>query len=164
MSDGGEGRTNRALEANLQISSWKEWLLFSSSIISNSLWLHGLQHTRPPCPSPSPGACSHSCPLSRWYYLTILSSVTPFSSCLQSFPASASFPMSQHFTYGSHIIGAPATVFPINIQGWFLLGLTDLIFLQFKRLPRVFSNSTIWKHQFFGTQPSLCPNVISIHD
>ena len=99
--------------------------------------------------------CSKSGPLSQWYYLTISSSVAPFSSCLQSFPASGSFPMSQLFTLGGQSIGASASVFPMNIQGWFPLWLTCLLSLQSKRLSSMFSRTTVRKHQFFGTQPSL---------
>ena len=98
--------------------------------MSNSLWPHGLQHTRLPCPSPSPGACLNSCPLSQGYHLTISSSVIPFSSCLQPFPASGSYLMSGLFTSRGQSIGTSASVLPRNIQGWFLLGMTDLIFLQ----------------------------------
>ena len=132
-------------------------LLFSCSVVSNSLWPHGLQHTRLPCPSSSPRVCSNSCPLSRQCHPTISSSVVPFSFCLQSFPASGSFPMNQLFTSGGQSIGASASasVFPINIQGWFPLGLTGLISLQSKGLSRVFSSTMIWKSQFFGTQSSL---------
>ena len=101
---------------------------FSRSVVSDSLWPHGMRHARPPCPSPTPGACSNSCPSSRWCHPTILSSVVPFSSCLQSFPASGS-QMSQFFASGGQSIGASvsASVLPINIQGWFPLGLTGLI-------------------------------------
>ena len=139
---------------------------FSCSVVSNSLWPHGLQHARLPCPSPTPRACSNSCPLSQWYHLTISSSVVPFSSCLQSFPASGSFPMSQFFTLGGQSIGASATasVLPINIQDWCPLGWTGLISLQSKGLSRGFSNTTVQKHQFFSTQLSLCPTLTSIHD
>ena len=124
---------------------------FSHSVMSNSLWPHGLQHTRLPWPSSTPRACSNSCPLSRWCHSTISSSVIPFSSCLQSFPATGSFPMSQFFTLDGQSIGvsALALVLPINIQDWFPLGLTGLIFLQSKGLSRVFSNTTVQKHQFF---------------
>ena len=103
--------------------------LFSSSVVSNSLRPHGLQHARLPCPLPSPGACSNSCPLSWWYHSTISSSVARFSSCPQSFPASGSFPMSWLFTsHGQSIwASASASVLPMNIQGWFPLGLTGLI-------------------------------------
>ena len=126
-------------------------LLFSCPIISNSLWPHGLQHARLPCPSPSRGACSNSRPLSQWYHPTISPSVVPFSPCLQSFPASGSFLMSQLFTSGGQSIGASASasVLPVDIPDWFPLGLTGLI-LQFKGLSRVFSHSAVWKHQFFG--------------
>ena len=134
--------------------------------MSNSLQLHGLQHARLPCPFPSPGACSNSCPLSQWCHPTILSSVIPFSSCLQSFPASGSFPMSQFFPSGGQSTGASASasVLPINIQGWFPLDLTGLISLLSKRLSRVFSSTTVPKHQFLGTQPSKGPTLTSIHN
>ena len=127
--------------------------------MSNSLWLHGLQHTRPPCPSPTPGAFSNSCPLSQWCHPTISTSVVPFSSRLQSFPALGSFPTSQLFTSGGQSIGVSAStsVLPMNIQDWFPLGLTGLIFVQSKGLSRVF-NTTAQKHQFFGVQPSLWSN------
>ena len=128
---------------------------FSSSVMSNSSWSHGLQHTRLPCPSPTPGDCSNTCPSSQWCHPIISSSVIPFSSCLQSFPASESFPMSQFFASGDQRIGASASasVLPMNIQGWFPLRWTGLI-LQTKGLSRVFSNTTVQKHQFFGTQLS----------
>ena len=102
---------------------------FSCSVMSNSLRPHGLQHTRPPCPSPTPRACSNSCPLSRWCHRTISSSVIPFSSHLQSFPASGSFQMSQFFTSGGQNVGvsASASFFPMNIHDWFPLGLTGWI-------------------------------------
>ena len=131
---------------------------FSISVMSNSLRPHGLQHARLPCLSPTPGACSNSCPSSRWCHPTISSSVILFSSCLQSSPASRSFQMSQFFTSGGLSIGASASVsvLPMNIQGWFPLGLTSLICLLSKGLSRVFSNTTFWKHLFFGIQPSSC--------
>ena len=131
--------------------------LFSHSVVSNSLWHHGLQHARLPCPSLSLGVCSNSCPLSWWCYLTISSSAIPFSFYLQSFPASRSFPMSQLFTWGGQSTGASASasVLPKNIQGWFPLGLTCFISLQSWGLSRVFSNTTVQKHQVLGTQPSL---------
>ena len=130
---------------------------FSHSVVSNSLRPHGLQHTKPPCPSPTPGVYSNSCPLSRWCYTTISSSVIPFSSCLQSFPASGSFPMSQFFVSGGQIIGVSASisVLPINIQDWFPLGWMGWISLLSKALSRVFSNTTVQKHQLFGAQLSL---------
>ena len=120
------------------------------------LWLHGLQHAGPSCPSPTPGVYSNSCPLSRWCRPVISSSVIPFSSCIQSFPASGSFRMSQFFTSGGQSIGvsASASVLPVNIQDWFPLGGTGWIFLQSKGLSRVFS-TTVQKHQFFGAQLSL---------
>ena len=127
---------------------------FSHSVTSNSLQPHGPQHARPPCPSPTPGVYSNSCPLSQWCHPIISSSVVPFSSCLQSFPESGSFQMSQFFPSGGQSIGvsASASVLPMNIQNWFPLGLTGLISSQFKGLSRVFSNTTVQKHQFFGAQ------------
>ena len=126
-------------------------LLFSCSVMSDSLWPHGLQHARLPCPSLSPRVCSNSCPLSRWRHPIISSSVLPFSSCPQSFPASRFFPMSQLFVLVGRSIraSASASVLPVNIWGWFPLGLTGLISLQSKGLSRVFSNTTVQKHQFF---------------
>jgi len=131
--------------------------LFSHSVLSDSLWLRGLQHVRLPCPSPSPRACSNSCPLSRWCHPTVSSSVIPFSFCLQSFPASGSFQMSQLFASRGQSIGASASVsvLPMNIQDWFPLGLTGLISLESKGPSRVFSNTTVQKHQFFNTQPKM---------
>ena len=119
-----------------------------------------LQHARLPCPSPTPGACSNSCPSSQWCHPTISSSVIPFSSCPQSFPASGSFLISQLFASGSQSIGvsASASVLPKNTQDWFPLGLIGLTPLQSKGLSRVFSNTIVQKHQFFGTQPSLWSN------
>ena len=125
---------------------------FCCSVMSNYLQPHGLQHARLLCPSSSPGACSNSCPLSWWCFLTISYSVIPFSSCLWSFPASGSFPVSQFFTSGGQNIEASASVLPMNIQDWLPLGLTGLISLQFKGLSRVFSNTTVQNHQFFNTQ------------
>ena len=103
---------------------------FSSSVVSDSLWPHGLQHTRPPCPSPTPGVYSNSCLSSQWCHPTISSSVVPFSSLLQSFPASGSFLRSQLFASGGQNIGASASVLPMSIQDWFPLGLTDLLVVQ----------------------------------
>ena len=137
-------------------------LLFCRPLVSNSFWPHGLQHIRLPCPSPSPRVCSNSCPLSHWCLPTISSSVSPFSSCPQSYSALGSFLVSRLFTsVGQHIGGwgsASASVLPMNIQGWFLLGLTSLISLLSKGLSRIFSNTTVRKHQFFGIQPSLWSN------
>ena len=132
----------------------------SRSVVSDSLWPHGLQHARPPCSSPIPRACSNSCTLSQWCHLTISSSVVPFSSCLQSFPASGSFPMSQFFTSDGQSIrvSASASVLPMNIQDWFPLGWTGWLSLQSKGLLRVFSNTTVRKHQFFSAQLSLWSN------
>ena len=130
---------------------------FSHSVVSNSLQPHGLQHTRLPCPSPTPGAYWNSCPLSQWCNPTISSYVVPFSLCLQSFQASGSLQMSQFFAPGGQSTGVPtsASVLPINIQDWFPLGWTGLIALQSKGLSRAFSNTTVQKHQFFGIQLSL---------
>ena len=132
-------------------------MLFGHWVMSDSLQPLGLQHARLPCPSLSPQACANLCPLSQWCHPTISSSVIPFSCCLQSFPASGSFPMNWLFAAGGQSIGvsASASVLPMNIQDWFPLGLTGLISLQSKGLSRVFSNTTVEKHQFFSTQPSL---------
>ena len=121
---------------------------------------HGLQHARLPCPSPSPGACSISCPLSQWYNPTISSSVVPFSSCPRSFSASGSFPVSWLLASGSQSTGASASASVLlkNIQSWFPLGLTGWISLQSKGLSRVLSNTTVQKHQFFGAHPSSWSN------
>ena len=134
---------------------------FSRSVMFSSLQPHGLQHTRPPCPSPIPRVNPNSCPLSQWCHPTISSSVVTFSYCPQSFPASGSFPMSQLFTSQSgQSIGASAStsVLPMNTQDWFPFGWTDWISLQSKGLSRVFSNTTVQKHQFSGTQLSLQSN------
>ena len=128
-------------------------LLFSHWVVSNSLWPHGLQHARPPCPLPSTKACWNSCPLSWWCHPTIMSSVVPFSSCFQSFPASEPLRISWPKIRAS----ASASVLPMNIQGWFPLGLTALTSLLSKGLSRVFSNTTVRKHQF-GTQLSFWSN------
>ena len=137
---------------------------FSHSVDSNSLWPHGLQHTRPPCPSPTPGACSNSCPSSQWCHPTISSSVLPFSSCLQSFTASRFFPMSQFFTSGGQSMGVStcASVLPVDIKDWFPLGLTGLISLLSKGLSRVFFNT-----KCKSTNVLSClygPTLTSIHD
>ena len=125
---------------------------FSRSVVSDTLQPHGLKHARPPCPSPTPGVYSNSCPLTWWCHPTISPSVVPFSSCCQSFPASESFQMSQLFTSGGQNIGvsASASVLPMNIQDWFPSGWTGWISLQSKGLSRVFSNITVQKHQFFN--------------
>ena len=127
------------------------------SLSCPTLWLYGLQHTRPPCPSLTPGACSNSCPSSRWCHPTISSSVIPFSSSFQSFPASGSFQMSQFFASGGQSIeaSASASVLSINIQDWSPLEWTGWISLLSKGLSRVFSNTTVQKHQFFCAQLSL---------
>ena len=130
---------------------------FSHSVMSDSLQPHGLQHAKPACPLPTPGIYSNSCPLSQWCHPTISSSAVPFSSRLQSFPASGSFQMSQFFASGGQSIGVSASisVLPMNIQDWFPLGWTGWISLQSKGLSRVFSNTTVQKHQFFSAQLSL---------
>ena len=129
---------------------------FSRSVLSDSLWPHELQLTRPPCPSPTPRVHSNSRPLSWWCHSTISSSVIPFSSCLQSLPTSGSFQMSQLFAQGSQSIGisASTSVLPRNTQDRSPLEWTGWISLQSKGLSRVFSNTTVQKHQFFGSQPS----------
>ena len=141
---------------------------FSSvhSVVSDSLQPHGLQHARPPCSSPAPGVYPNSCPLSQWCHQTISSSVVPFSSCLQSFPASGSFQMSQFFPSGGQSIGvsASASVLPMNTQDWSPLGWTGWISLQSKGLSRVFSNTTVQKHQFFSIQLSSQSNSHITHD
>ena len=129
----------------------------SHSVMSDSLRPHESQHARLPCPSPTPWAYLNSCPSSQWCHSTILSSAVPFSSCLQSFPASGSFLVSQFFTSGGQSIGASASasVLPMNIQDWSPLGWTGWISLQSKVLSRVFSKTRVQKHQFFGAQVSL---------
>ena len=135
-------------------------LLFSPWVVTDSLPPHGLQHTRLPCPTLTPRAYSNSCPLSWWCHPTISSSVVPFSSHLQSFLASGSFPMSQFFASGGQSIAtsASASFLPMNTLDWFLLRLTGLIYLQSKEFSRVFSNTTVQKHQFFSAQLSLWSN------
>ena len=130
---------------------------FSHSVMSDSLQPHELQHARLPCPSPTPGVHPNPCPSSQWCDLTILSSIVPFSSCSQFFPGSGSFPMSQLVPSGGQSIGVSAStsVLPMNTQDWSPLEWTGWISLQSKGLSRVFSNTTVQKHQFFGTQPSL---------
>ena len=130
------------------------------SVVSDSLQPHGLQHVRLPWPSPAPRACSNSCPSSWWCHSTISSSVDPFYSCLQSCPASRSFPISWLYASGGQSIGdsASASVLPMNIQGWFPLRLTGLISVKSKGLSRIFFNITVQKHQFFSPQLSLWSN------
>ena len=141
----------------LEYSSTRYSVQFSCSVMSDSLWPHGLQHVRPPYLSPTPRVHPNSCPLSWWCHPTISSSVVPFSSCPQSFPALGSFQMSQHFASVGQSIGVSAStsVLPMNIQDWFPLGWTGWISSQSKGLSRVFSNTTVQKRQFFGTQLSL---------
>ena len=138
----------------------KNSVQISHSVMSDSLQPHGLQHARLPCPSPTPGAYPNSCPSRRWCHPSISSSVTPFSSHLQSFPASGSFPRNQFFASDGQNIGvsASASVLPMNTQDWSPLGCTGWISLQSKGLSRVFFNTTVQKHQFFSTQLSLYSN------
>ena len=152
-------RFNKYVDKNIYIKCYKKLLRethdlnqfssvqFSRSVVFESLRPHEPQHTRPPCPSPTPGVHPNPCPLSQWYHPTISSSVVPFSSCPQSFPASGSFPMSQLFASGGQRIGvsASASVLPMNIHEWFCLGWTGWISLQSKGLSRVFSNTTVQK-------------------
>ena len=135
---------------NIQISS----VQFKCSVMSNSLQRHESQHTRPPCPSPNPGVHSNSCPPSRWCYPAVSSSVIPFFSCPQWLPASESFPMSQLFTWGGQSTGVSASFLPKNTQGLSPSEWTSWISMQSKGLSRVFSNTTVQKHQFFSVQPS----------
>ena len=130
---------------------------FSHSVVSDSLWSHEPQHARPPCPSPTSGVHPNSCPLSWWCHPTISFSVIPISSWLQSFPTSGSFQKSQLFASGGQNIGVSisTSVLPMNTQDWFPLGWTGWISLQPKGLSRVFSNTTVQKHQFFSAQLSL---------
>ena len=135
---------------------WVTNIQFSCSVVSPSFQPNGLQHARPLWPLPTPGVYSNSCPLSQWCHPTISSSVVPYSSCFQSFPASG-FPMNRLVTSGGQSIGvsASASVLPMNIQDWFPFGWIGWISLQSKGLSRVFSNTTVQKHQYFGTQLSL---------
>ena len=132
-------------------------LQFSCPVVSNYLQPRGLQHTVPPCPSPTPRACSNLCPLNEWCHSATSSSVVPFSPCPQSLPASGSFPLSQLFPSGGQSFGvsASASVLPVNTQDWFPLRWTGWISLQSKGLSRVFSKTTVQKHRFFGAQLSL---------
>jgi len=136
---------------------------FSHSVMSDSLRPHGRQHARPPCPSPAPGVYPNLCPLSLWCHPNISSSVIPFSSHLQSFPASGSFQMSQLFISGgqSIVVSASTLVLPMNTQDQSPLGWTGWMSLQSKGLSRVFSNTTVQKHQFFNAQLSIC--IMSYH-
>ena len=151
---------NQCLKLGGKYQREKKWsgflVQFSRLVMSDSLRPHEVQHARPPCPSPTPGVHPNPCPSSRWCHPTISSSVVPFSSRLQSFPASRSFPMSQFFVPGGQSIGVSAStsVLPMNTQDWSPLGWTGWISLQSKGLWRVFSNTTVQKHQFFGAQLS----------
>ena len=147
-----------AIFVNYSVFLWLSYefssVWFSHSVVSNSLWPHRLQHSRLPCLSPAHGACSNSCPSRRWCHPTISSTVVHFS-CLQSFPGPGSFLMSWLFVSGCQSIGvsASASVLPMNIQDWFLLGLTGLISLLSRDSSRVFSNTTVQKQQLFSAQP-----------
>ena len=138
----------------MPVGSYHGSIQFSHSVMSDFLQPHEPQHTRPPCPSPTPGVYPNSCPLSRWCHPAISSSVVPFSSSPQSLPASESFPMSQLFAWGGQSIGgsALASVLLMNTQDWFPLRWTDWISMQSKGLSRVFSNTTVQKYQFFCAQ------------
>ena len=154
---------------DFSLPNHKNSVQFSSSVVSDSLRPHELQHARAPCPTPNPRVYSNSCPLSRWCHPTISFSVVPFSSHLLCFPLSGSFPMSQFFASSGQSIGvsASASVLPINIPDWFPLGLTGLISLQPKGLSRVFTNTTVQRHQsFFMVQLShpYGPTLTSIYD
>ena len=160
---GYRGRNNKIIENimeiinnNVKFSS----IQFSHWVVSNSLWPHGLQRIRSPCPSPTLRIYSNSCSLSQWCHPTISSSVVPFFTCLQSFPASGSFLMSQFFVSDGQSIGVSAStsVLPMNTQDWFPLGWTGWISLQSQGLSRVFSKTTIQKHQFLSIQISLESN------
>ena len=145
------------LSYNIYMSAASISVHFSRSVVSDFLRPHESQHFRPPCPSPTPGVYPNSCPLSRWCHPSISSSVVPFSSCPQSLPTSGSFPMSQLFTWGGQSTGvsALASFLPKNSQGWSPSEWTGWISLQSKGLSRVFSNTTVQKHQFFSAQPFL---------
>ena len=147
---------------NILVTRSVQSVHFSYSVVSNSLQPHGFQHASLPYPSPISRVCSNSCPSSRWCHPTISSSVVPFSSCLQSFPASGFSPMSQFFPSGGQSIGASASasVLPMTIQDGFPLGWTGWIFLQSKGLSRVFSNTTAQKHQFFNAQLSFFSEML----
>ena len=165
---GWEDPLEKEMAAHSSISAWKTpWteepsrpqsssIQFSHSVVSDSLGPHESQHARPACSSPTPGVYPNSCPSSPWCHPVISSSVVPFSSCPQSLPASGAFPMSELFAWGSQSIGvsALASVLPMNTQDWFALEWTGWTSLQSKGLSRVFSNTTVQKHQFFGAQPS----------
>ena len=163
QSLGQEDPLEKEMATHSTILAWTiKTLHFTSvhSVMSDSFWTHGLQHARPPCPSPTPKLYSNSCPLSLWCHPTISSSVAPFSSCLQSFPESGSFPVSQFFASDDQSTGvsASASVLPVNFQDRFPWGWTGWISLLSRGLSRVFSNTTVQKHQFLGTHLSLYSN------
>ena len=148
------------------MNSHENSVQFSHSVMSNSLWPHELQHTRPPCPSPTSRVYPNPCPLCWWSHPSISSSVVPFSSCLQPFPASGSFQMSQLFTWGGQSIGVSAStsVLPMNTQDWFPLAWTDWISLQSKGLSRVFANTTVQKINSSALSFLYSPTLTPIHD
>ena len=150
---------------NNRLKNRTQSVQFSRSVMYDSWQPHGLQHARPPCPSTTPEACSNSCSLSQWCHPTISSSVIPFSSCLQSFPASGSFPMSQFFPLCSQSTGvsASASVLPMNIQDWFPLGWTSWISLQSKGLSRVCSSTTVQSINSWSLSFLYSPTLTSIH-
>ena len=149
-------RTKKDYRCCIDLNNLKNSVQFSHSVVSDSLWPHESQHSKPPCPSPSPRVHSDSCPSNQWCHPAISSSVVPFSSCPQSLPASESFPMSQVFAWGGQSTGVSALVsfLPKKSQGWSPSEWTGWISLQSKGLSRVFSNTILQKHQFFGAQPS----------
>ena len=157
---GGGGRLNKSVNTRRWELLGAMSVQFSHLVVSDSLRPHELQHARPPCPSPTPGVHPNPCPFCWWCHPTISFSVVPFSSCPQSFPASGSFQMSQLSTSGSQSIGVSAStsVPPMNTQDWSPLGWTGWISLQSKGLSRVFSNTTVQKHQFFSAQLFLQSN------
>ena len=151
-----KGRISLSTNSHIKSARVFSSVQFNRSVVSDSLRPHESQHTRPPCPSPTLGVHSNSRPSSWWCHPAISSSVVPFSSCPQSLPASGSFPMSQLFSWGGQSTGvlALASFLPKKSQGWFPLEWTGWISLQSKGLSRVFSNTTVQKHQFFKAQPS----------
>ena len=156
----------QSVRHNLETEHRPSSVQFSCSVVSDSLWPHEPQHARPPCPSPTPSVHPDPCPLSRWCHPTISSSVVPFSSCLQSFPAWGSFPLSQFFTSGGQSIGVSAStsVPPMNTQDWSPLGWTGWISLQSKGLSTVFSYTTAQKHSSSVFSFLYSPTLTSMHD
>ena len=165
----GERRANKTIlfwVSNVLLLIQFSSVQFSRSVVSDSLWPHESQHARPPCPSPTPGVHPNSCRSSQWWHPATSSSVVPFSSFPQSLPASGSFPMNQLFAWGgqSTRVSASASVLPMNTQDWSPLGWTGWISLQSKGLSRVFSNTTVQKHQFSVLSFLHSPTLTTIHD